>query len=87
MKKLQKPRGRKSRKVYCVTLAGPERHDGESPYSWVLEGDSARGAVAKAAAAMACGNETSDVELVSVELGVPPADCGFHWNDLREVRS
>ena len=87
MKGPQRPRGRKTRRVYCVTLAGPERHDGEAPYSWVLEGDTARGAVAKAAAAMARDIETSDVELVSVAVGVPPTDCGFTWNDLREAIS
>lgn len=87
MKRQQRPRGRKTRKAYCVTLAGPERHDGEAPYSWVLESESARGAVAKAAAAMARDIETSDVELVSVVAGVPPTDCGFTWNDLRGVCS
>ena len=80
------PESEKTRSVYCVTLAGPERHDGEAPYSWVLESDSAEAAVAKAAAAMACDIETSDVELVSVVAGVPPTDCGFHWNDLRGAK-
>lgn len=81
------PEGEKTRRVYCVTLAGPERHDGEAPYSWVVEAESAEAAVAKAAAAMARDIDTSDIEFVSVEVGVPPTECGFTWNDLREVRS
>lgn len=68
---------------YTVTISGTEREDGEKPYTYVVTADCCDRAVEYALHAhCSCGPEFG-LRLESVEPGVPPADCGYHWNDRR----
>jgi uncharacterized protein (UPF0212 family) len=69
--------------AYSVTLAGPERHDAEAPYSWVVEAETVEAAITTAVAVMASEINSDDIVFVGIEAGVPAADCGYCWNDLR----
>ncbi|MEU8400909.1 hypothetical protein AB0C28_37450 [Nonomuraea sp. NPDC048892] len=74
-------------KAFTVTIAGSEREDGEEPYTWVVEASDMTSAISKATAYHARSQEerVCDLELVPRYTfeGVPCADCGYHWNDLR----
>lgn len=69
---------------YTVTLAGHERYDGEKPWTYVVNAKDSINAVAIAAAYM--GKHTGWIDLVVVAIvpGIPAADCGYSWNDLRQ---
>ena len=68
---------------FTVTVAGSERHDGEKPYTYVLNCDNSQVAGDVVIAHHKSKNEDDDVILESVVPGEPPADCGYFWNDLR----
>ena len=79
--------------VFTVTIAGGERHDGEQPYTFVVNAASADEAWKKVrdqfireqnyADPNEVDDEDADVVRVSVETGVPSAKCGYYWNDIR----
>lgn len=81
------------RLVFTVTIAGGERHDGEKPFTYVVNATSADAAwkmvrdhfIREQTEANPddVSDEDADVVRVSVEAGVPSAKCGYHWNDLR----
>jgi hypothetical protein len=70
---------------WTVTIAGSERHDGESPYTYVVSAESQQQAWAKALSTHIRREESVDCFIVPKESheGVPAEDCGYHWNDLR----
>lgn len=65
---------------YAVTISGEEREDGEKPYTYVVTADCYDLAVEYA---LHAHGPRFGLRLESVEMGVPPADCGYHWNDHR----
>lgn len=73
-------------KPYTVTIAGHERHDGEQPWTYVVNAESDYDAVAKVAAAMAADTGWTDLKFLEIIPGVPPAASNYHWNDLREKK-
>jgi hypothetical protein len=70
--------------TYTVTVAGSERHDGEKPYTYVLEDICPIDAVLRVMAYHRLENEDDDVVPVSVFMGEPGPKCGYFWNDLRD---
>jgi hypothetical protein len=74
---------------FTVTIAGSERHDGEEPYTWVLEADDFESAVEKALAHHKESQEDDDLETVWSQCfaGAPENPCGYYWNDLRRETS
>lgn len=70
---------------YTVTVAGPERYDGEQPYTYVVRDHSTEQAWIQALTWHMRENETLDAHVVAAEshAGLPPDDAGYHWNDLR----
>lgn len=68
---------------YTVTIAGLERYDFEKPWTYVVNAESEHDAVAKAAARLAIDTGWNDLKFIEIIPGVPPASCGYHWNDLR----
>ncbi|GAA3537036.1 hypothetical protein GCM10022419_016060 [Nonomuraea rosea] len=83
-------------KTYTVTISGSEREDGEAPYTWVVSAHSPEYAESLALSIhlqdARCVDMTdlAEVEEEMAELrveelreGLPPADCGYHWNDER----
>ncbi|KAB8191504.1 hypothetical protein FH608_030060 [Nonomuraea phyllanthi] len=74
-------------KTFTVTIAGPERHDGEAPYTWVVEATDMASAMNKALAYHALSQDQRlwDLEIVPLHTfeGPPPENCGYYWNDLR----
>ncbi|GAA1638085.1 hypothetical protein GCM10009733_039010 [Nonomuraea maheshkhaliensis] len=83
--------GVKRLKAFTVTIAGSEREDGEEPYTWVVEASDITSAISKATDHHARSQEerVCDLELVPRHTfeGVPCANCGYHWNDLRTRES
>ncbi|MFJ5532424.1 hypothetical protein [Streptomyces sp. NPDC093261] len=75
---------RRDLQPYTVTIAGSERHDGEAPYTYVVNAPSGDAAWEYVARHHVEEEQDLDVERVSVELGVPGDGSGYHWNDLRE---
>jgi len=71
-------------KPYTVTIAGLERHDGEKPWTYVVNAESEYDAITKVAAGMGHDMGTADLQFVEIIPGVPPENCGYHWNDIRE---
>ncbi|MFD6934694.1 hypothetical protein ACFWAP_00865 [Streptomyces goshikiensis] len=70
---------------FTVTVAGPERHDGEKPYTYVVSATSKQEAWVEALTTHMQEQETIDcfvVEAMSSE-GAPPKSAGYHWRDLR----
>lgn len=65
---------------YTVTISGEEREDGEQPYTYVVTAESYDMAVEYA---LHAHGPQFGLRLESVEFGVPPADCGYYWNDCR----
>ncbi|MEV1004449.1 hypothetical protein [Nonomuraea sp. NPDC050202] len=78
-------------KIFTVTVAGSERFDGEEPYTWVVEAPDVASAIDKAVAYHALSQDQRLSDLLIDPLrtfeGLPPAKCGYHWNDLRAQRS
>jgi hypothetical protein len=72
---------------FTVTVAGPERHDGEKPYTYVVRDHSTDQAWAQALAWHIRTNETTDAHVVPSlsHDGPPPCNAGYYWNDLRGV--
>lgn len=70
---------------FTVTVAGAERHDGEAPYVYVVEGHSQELAWCQALAWHIVNQEDLDSYVVAAQSfeGVPPEDFKGHWNDLR----
>jgi hypothetical protein len=71
---------------FAVTIAGPERHNGEAPYTYVVTECSTEKAWAKALAWHMVENERVDCFVVAAEsFEGTPADKGhtYHWTDLR----
>jgi hypothetical protein len=71
---------------FTVTIAGTERHDGESPYTYVVRAASQSLAWSTALSTHIRREDTVDCYIVPSESfeGVPAEDCGYHWNDLRQ---
>lgn len=70
---------------FTVTVAGPERHDGEKPYTYVVAEYSTERAWSKALGWFMVEQETVDAHVVaglSFE-GTPERGCGYFWTDLR----
>lgn len=67
---------------YTVTISGLEREDGEAPYTYVVTAESYDLAVDYA---LVSHGPAFGLRLESVESGMPPADCGYHWNDCRPL--
>ncbi|WP_433435101.1 hypothetical protein [Nonomuraea sp. CA-141351] len=76
-------------KIFTVTIAGPERFDGEAPYTWVVEAPDVTSAMNKAVAyhALSQDEQVCDLEIDPLHTfeGLPPENCGYHWNDLRSA--
>ncbi|GAA2209697.1 hypothetical protein GCM10009850_051560 [Nonomuraea monospora] len=74
-------------KTFTVTVAGTERYDGEAPYTWVVEAPDVANAINKAMAYHAHSQDQrlSDLQIDPLHTfeGLPPVECGYHWNDLR----
>lgn len=72
-------------KPFTVTVAGPERHDGEKPYTYVLDALYTEEAWVKALAWHMVENIALDAYVVASQSheGLPPEDAGYQWNDLR----
>ncbi|MEU6351119.1 hypothetical protein ABZ896_17565 [Streptomyces sp. NPDC047072] len=70
---------------FTVTVAGPERYDGEKPYTYVVRDHTTEGAWIQALTWHMRTNETLDAHVVASEshAGLPPSDAGYFWNDLR----
>lgn len=71
---------------WTVTISGTEREDGEKPYTFVVMGKTKTWAInaASKAAYRDCEIEYRDQKVEEVKEGVPPANCGYYWNDCRE---
>ncbi|WP_433856696.1 DUF6884 domain-containing protein [Streptomyces kronopolitis] len=72
-------------RTFAVTVAGPQRHDGEKPYTYVVSEHSTEKAWAKVLAWFMVEQETVDAHVVAGESfeGEPEAGCGYFWTDLR----
>jgi hypothetical protein len=68
---------------FTVTVAGEERHDGESPYTYVIKAADCNEAAQKVIIHFKKSEEKRDVVLVEVIQGVPGENCPYAWNDLR----
>ncbi|MET8863484.1 hypothetical protein ABZW11_11055 [Nonomuraea sp. NPDC004580] len=70
-----------------MTVAGTERFDGEAPYTWVVEAADMGSAIRKAVAYHTCSVDQRlcdlEVDVPRTFEGLPSADCGYAWNDLR----
>ena len=65
---------------YAVTISGEEREDGEAPYTYVVTADCYHIAVEYA---LHAHGPAFGLRCESVEVGIPAAGCGYHWNDHR----
>lgn len=72
------------RKAFTVTIAGPERHDGHAPSTFVVHADSPAEAWKKVRRRFVAMLGIRDVVKVAVEAGSPGKLCGYTWNDLRK---
>lgn len=70
--------------TFTVTIAGPERHDGEAPYTYVIEAVDLHAAVIMTQNHHQVEQEVTDTLVLEVFEGVPSANCGYVWNDLRK---
>ncbi|CAM5479672.1 MULTISPECIES: hypothetical protein [Streptomyces] len=70
---------------FTVTIAGVERHDGEKPTTYVVNGHDTESAWAKALAWHLTDTGMLDCYVVAGESfeGTPGADWGKEWTDLR----
>ncbi len=67
--------------VWTITLAGNERHDGEAPWTYVVQADDAETAKEFAIAWHRAVEDCQDALLVDYEAGMPQDPRG--WSDLR----
>ncbi|MFI7148200.1 hypothetical protein ACIBO2_25090 [Nonomuraea sp. NPDC050022] len=76
-------------KTFTVTIAGTERFDGETPYTWVVEASDVMSAMNKALAYHALSQEQRlcdlEIDLLHTFEGLPPENCEYYWNDLRHA--
>ncbi|MEU4726520.1 hypothetical protein AB0G06_43575 [Nonomuraea dietziae] len=72
-------------KTYTVTISGREREDGEAPFTWVVNAESPWKAMCKAKDIHAESQEEAfdNMQIEEIFEGLPPEDCGYHWNDER----
>lgn len=56
---------------FTVTVEGPERHDGESPYTYVVSATDGKAAGAFVLAMFRKEQDTDDCNLLEVAPGVP----------------
>jgi hypothetical protein len=68
---------------FTVIIAGPERHDGEEPYVYVVRDEGSAAASEAEVTHFKAEQGTDDVVVLSVESGVPSSTCGYAWNDIR----
>lgn len=68
---------------WTVTIAGSERHDGEAPYTYVVDSTTMDGATKLAIDNHSKGTGDNDIVLISVVAGAPHA-VDYEYNDLRE---
>jgi hypothetical protein len=70
---------------FTVTVAGPERWNGEAPYTYVVRGPYKTLAWSEALAWHLLNEEVLDAYVVASlsHDGPPPPDAGYVWNDLR----
>jgi hypothetical protein len=80
-------RARRRLRDFTVTVAGPERHNGEKPYVYVVRDSSTEQAWAQALAWHIRTNETTDAHVLPSlsHDGPPPRSAGYIWNYLRAV--
>lgn len=73
-------------KTYTVTISGTEREDGEAPFTWVVKAETPWQAMCKSKDIHAENQDGDLIDLVVEEIfeGLPPVDCGYHWNDERD---
>lgn len=69
---------------FSVTLAGPERHDGQAPFQYWCHARDAKHAEALVTAHHQATQGTTDTRLVVVQRGWATGGC---WNDLRLGRA
>lgn len=69
-------------KPFTVTVEGSERHDGEKPYTYVIDAVDGETAGKLVLELHMKENDDDDVNLLEVLPGVP-VNAGYHWNDLR----
>jgi len=73
-------------KTFTVTIAGSERHDGEKPYDYVIEAETAEAAAKAVTVEFAKQQwDANDIVVVGVKEGAPPPGYRYHWNDMRPV--
>ncbi|MGW3445644.1 hypothetical protein [Streptomyces sp. NPDC001076] len=73
---------------FTVTIAGVGRHDGESPYTYVVEEHSTETAWARALVWHLSDVQRLDCYVVADESfeGIPAVDSGYAWVDLRPAQ-
>ncbi|MGC0418371.1 DUF6884 domain-containing protein [Embleya sp. AB8] len=81
----------KRRRTFTVTIAGPERHDGQAPFTVVVEDHSTEKAWAQALAWFLVTQETIDGHVIAEKsyegLPVVGDERSIVWNDLRSERN
>jgi hypothetical protein len=72
---------------FTVTVAGPERWNGERPFTYVVRAYSTALAWAQALTWHLRTNEALDAYVVAAMShdGPPPSYAGYRWNDLRGI--
>lgn len=70
---------------YTVTIAGPERHDGERPYICIVEAHTTEQAWAQALGWFILDQSTTDAYVIADQSspGLPMPGSTYVWNDLR----
>jgi hypothetical protein len=71
-----------STRPFTVTVAGSERHDGEKPYTYVVNAKDGETAGKQVLEHHKKENSDHDVLLVQVLPGAP-VNAAYYWNDLR----
>lgn len=69
---------------FTVSIAGPERHDGEKGYVYVVTAENRQAAIDAVMEHFKREQVTDDVILESCVPGVP-VNAKYHWNDLRDI--
>jgi hypothetical protein len=68
--------------TFTITIAGPERHEGHAPYTYVVNAENESSAIKLVTDHVQSELETIDTVLESCVHGAPEENCGFHWNYL-----
>jgi hypothetical protein len=68
--------------TFTITIAGPERHEGHAPYTYVVNAENESSAIKLVTDHVQSELETIDTVLKSCVHGAPEENCGFHWNYL-----